>query len=243
MSQTVSMAPDRSGIVVDGEFIAGFPHIASMTERDQLRVALWAQKVAPHSVTPEQQKLLTERPRPDVSERIEGQRQDRILRSPLVRALWDDLDERQQALVLNPDRELGKRFPLSTGELSRLTGMTKRQVQYWSERHLLPFWLSENGHRQFEAAAAIVAFALSTSKQHDRQHYASVAEGNQPLAAMRRAVSVVGLSALMVADRFDSHELERTEQTLRLVADAVRELRGAREAGGLEAVGPLQLLT
>ncbi len=133
--------------------------------------------------------------RPSVR-RLEGLRQDQILRSPLVRTLWDSLSDAQQALVLNPDRELGKRYPLTTGELSGLTGMSKRQVQYWSERRLLPHWLDERGYRRFEAAAVIVAFALSDSKQHDRQHYADVAADSQPLAAMRRAVSVVGLSAL-----------------------------------------------
>jgi len=63
-------------------------------------------------------------------------------------------------------RRVGSRcYPLSTGELSGLTGMSKRQVQYWSERRLQPHWLDERGHRRFEAAAVIVAFALSDSKQ------------------------------------------------------------------------------
>ncbi len=63
-------------------------------------------------------------------------------------------------------RRVGSRCcPLSTGELSGLTGMSKRQVQYWSERRLQPHWLDERGHRRFEAAAVIVAFALSDSKQ------------------------------------------------------------------------------
>lgn len=157
--------------------------------------------------------------------RLEGLRQDQILRSPLVRTLWDSLDEVQQALVLNPDQELGKRYPLTSGELSGLTGMSKRQVQYWSERRLLPHWLDERGHRRFEAAAVIVAFALSDSKQHDRQHYADVAADSQPLAAMRRAVSVVGLSALSSSEKLDPDELERTEHTLRLLADALHEVR------------------
>jgi DNA-binding transcriptional MerR regulator len=156
---------------------------------------------------------------------MEGLRQDQILRSPLVRTLWDSLLEVQQALVLNPDRELGKRYPLTTGDLSGLTGMSKRQVQYWSERRLLPHWLDERGHRRFEAAAVIVAFALSDSKQHDRQHYADVAADSQPLAAMRRAVGVVGLSALSSSEKLDPDELERTEHTLRLLADALHEVR------------------
>ena len=174
--------------------------------------------------------------RPSVR-RLEGLRQDQILRSPLVRTLWDSLSDAQQALVLNPDRELGKRYPLTTGELSSLTGMSKRQVQYWSERRLLPHWLDERGYRRFEVAAVIVAFALSDSKQHDRQHYADVAADSQPLAAMRRAVSVVGLSALSSSEKLDPKELERTEHTLRLLADALHEVRNDPESESQRFLG------
>jgi DNA-binding transcriptional MerR regulator len=178
------------------------------------------------TMTSTQRALLKKRAqRQPSARRLEGLRQDQILRSPLVRTLWDSLDEVQQALVLNPDRELSKRYPLTTGDLSGLTGMSKRQVQYWSERRLLPHWFDERGHRRFEAAAVIVAFALSDSKQHDRQHYADVAADSQPLAAMRRAVSVVGLSALSSKEKLDPDELQRTERTLRLLADALHEVR------------------
>jgi hypothetical protein len=223
MAMTVKLSPNRKGILVDGEELRGFPYLEEMAEKDQLRVAAWARKLAPRSLTAAQRALLENR-QPS-ARRLEGLRQDQILRSPLVRTLWDSLSDAQQALVLNPDRELGKRYPLSTGELSGLTGMSKRQVQYWSERRLLPHWLDERGHRRFEAAAVIVAFALSDSKQHDRQHYADVAADSQPLAAMRRAVSVVGLSALSSKEKLDPGELERTEHTLRLLADAVHEIR------------------
>ena len=223
MAMTVKLSPNRKGILVDGEELRGFPYLEEMVERDQLRVAAWARKLAPELLTAAQRALLENR-RPS-ARRMEGLRQDQILRSPLVRTLWDSLLEVQQALVLNPDQELGKRYPLRTGELSRLTGMSKRQVQYWSERRLLPHWLDERGYRRFEAAAVIVAFALSDSKQHDRQHYADVAADSQPLAAMRRAVSVVGLSALSSKEKLDPDELERTEHTLRLLADELHEIR------------------
>lgn len=178
------------------------------------------------TMTSTQRALLKKRAqRQPSARRMEGLRQDQVLRSPLVRTLWDSLSDTQQALVLNPDRELGKRYPLSTGELSGLTGMSKRQVQYWSERRLLPHWLDQRGHRRFEAAGVIVAFALSDSKQHDRQHYADVAADSQPLASMRRAISVVGLSALSSSDKLDPDELEHTERTLRLLADALHEVR------------------
>jgi hypothetical protein len=220
---TVKLGPDRKGILVDGEELPGFPYLGEMAEKDQLRVAAWARKLAPRSLTAAQRALLENR-QPS-ARRLEGLLQDQILRSPLVRTLWDSLLDSQQALVLNPDQELGKRYPLGTGELSHLTGMSKRQVQYWSERRLLPHWLDERGHRHFEAAGVIVAFALSSSKQHDRQHYADVGADSRPLAAMRRAVSVVALSALSSKEKLDPDELERTERTLRLLADELHETR------------------
>ena len=232
---TVKLSPNRKGILVDGEELRGFPYLKEMAERDQLRVAAWARKLAPRSLTAAQRALLENR-RPS-ARRLEGLRQDQILRSPLVRTLWDSLSETQQALVLNPDQELDKRYPLSTGEISDLTGMSKRQVQYWSERRLLPHWLDERGHRRFEAAAVIVAFALSDSKQHDRQHYADVAADSQPLAAMRRAVSVVGLSALSSKEKLDPKELERTEHTLRQLADALHEVRNDPESESQRFLG------
>jgi hypothetical protein len=56
-------------------------------------------------------------------------------------------------------------------------------------------------------SGVIVVFALSGSKQHDRQHYADVAADSQPLAAMRRTVSVVGLSALSSSETLPGADL------------------------------------
>ena len=98
---TVKLSPSRKGILVDGEELRGFPYLEEMAESDQLRVAAWARKLAPGSLTAAQRSLLENR-RPS-ARRMEGLRQDQILRSPLVRTLWDGLLEAQQALVLNPD--------------------------------------------------------------------------------------------------------------------------------------------
>jgi hypothetical protein len=56
---------------------------------------------------------------------------------------------------------------------------------------------------------------------------------------MRRAVGVVGLSALSSNEKLDPDELERTERTLRLLADALREVledpENLQQAAGLVA--------
>lgn len=166
----------------------GFPFSRDMPLEDQRRVARWAKQLAPDALSREQRELLRVEPARKTSRGSEEAiRQGGILGSPLLRSLWAALTEKQRRLVLNPDKKIEGRYPLSTGELSELTGMTKRKVQYWSERKLLPHWLDSHGHRRFEAPGAIVAFALEGSKQHDRQHYAGIASSKQPLAAMREA--------------------------------------------------------
>lgn len=161
-------------------------------------------------------------PRRPSKRRIEGARQDRILSSPLVRALWHSLDGEEQELVLNPDRKLGqgRRYPLSTGDLHELTGLTVRQIQHATARSLIPYWSDERGHRRFEAAGAIVAFALAKTRQAERQHFANIALAPAPLAEMRKAVGMISLYALTSA-RPSVGELRATQAQLRMVSEAV----------------------
>ena len=51
MAMTVKLSPSRKGILVDGEELRGFPYLEEMAESDQLRVAAWARKLAPGSLT------------------------------------------------------------------------------------------------------------------------------------------------------------------------------------------------
>jgi len=226
-----SPAPRRGGISYCGEARAGFSYDASMARDDQRRVARWARQLAPDDLTPEQRELLETQPKPVVSSRrVEGLRQDQLLRSPLVRDLWARLRREEQQLVLNPDARVGgTRYPLATNELALLTGLTRRQVQYWSDRQLLPHWTDERGHRRFEAPAAVIAFALRGRSQHERQFYADVGAGAAPLLQVCDAVSMVGLRALELARSAPPADLARTEELFRTVADSIHELRGRIE--------------
>lgn len=226
MSVTVKLRSDRMGIVYEGREFDGFPYIETMHANDRLRVARWANSLAPDAMTDEQREMLAGQPPRKVSaRRLEGIRQDVILHSSPVQSFWGSLDERARDLVLNPDLAIGKRYPLSTVELARLTGLTRRQVQHWSDRRLLPHWSDERGHRMFEAPAAIVAFALHDRKQHERQFYADLGLGDRPLLAVRDAVNIVGMRTLDLAEGADPQELVETEQAFRAVADSIRDLR------------------
>lgn len=90
----------------------------------------------------------------------ENWRQKEILASPLVRVFWDTLDEEARSLVLNPEKKIGKDYPLNTQDLANLVGATSRQVQHWSKRGLLPYRKDEADALLFESPATIIAFAL-----------------------------------------------------------------------------------
>jgi MerR HTH family regulatory protein len=228
---TVRLRADRRGIVYRGTPIDGFPDLDTVSAEDRLRIARWAKSLAPGDMSTGQRQLLAEqRGRRVSTRRREGISQDRWLRSPLVRGLWRSLGPHEQDLVLNPDTTLDKRYPLSTNELARLTGLTRRQVQHWSDRRLLPHWTDERGYRLFEAPAAIVAFALRARGQHERQFYADIGRHTHPLAALREVVSIVGMRTLDLAQGAEPDELAEAEEIFRAVAESLHALR-AEPAG------------
>jgi hypothetical protein len=234
----VRLLPDRTGIEYGGKPHEGFPYVSTMEPEDKLRVARWAKQLAPERLTQRQKQLLAKQPPRAVSDRRrEGARQDEFLRSPIVRNLWQSLNEKAQELVLNPDTALGKRYPLSTNELARLTGLSRRRVQLWSDRRLLPHWTNDRGFRTFGAPAAIVAFALHDGKQHARQFYADIGTHKQPLMAVRDAVNIVGMCTLDLAENADPKDLAATEHTFRTVADSLQMFRTRPAGKALMSVG------
>lgn len=219
----VRLLASREGIAYAGDEIRGFPYVSDMPVADQVRVARWAQQLAPQDLAPEQEQLLAHHRRVRTDQDAEALRQDRLLSSPLVRTLWRRLDGNAQRLVLNPDQVGGTRYPLRTNELARLTGLTPRQVRYWSDRRLLRHWLDDRGHRRFEAPAAIVAFAMRDSKQHERQFYSDMGQSSRSLGDIREALSLIGVPLLDAAEGADPEELRETEELLRVLADTIHE--------------------
>src|SRR3954468_14299812 len=66
--------------------------------------------------------------------------QSKLLRTPRARALWPELTSQQQQHVHAPDKTLGHRYPLSSGEVAHLTGLSPRQIRYWADQGLVPNW-------------------------------------------------------------------------------------------------------
>ena len=99
-------------------------------------------------------------------ERRERLDQARVLRDPRVRALWPRLKRRQQQVVLDPSPAIGHRYPLSSGEIARLTGMSERQVRYWADHGLIAHW-RKGSRRLFETVGLITAFSVTNASQHE----------------------------------------------------------------------------
>jgi hypothetical protein len=226
MSSTseVKLRKDRSGIIFKGQELDGFPFFDDMGADDQLKVARWAHRLTPDVETEEQKALLKgyERPKPSAARR-EAMRQDEILSSAPVRALWRQLDEDARKAVVNPENYVGKQYPLSTGKLAELTGLTSRRVRNWSDLGLLPHWSGANGYRAFDSPAAIVAFTLRDQPQADRQFFTDLGASATPLEAAAQAISLISLRMLEIAGERGANAAMSAERILRSAADDLRD--------------------
>lgn len=122
--------------------------------------------------------------------------QSELLRDPRVRSLWPQLDRHEREAALSPAKVVGHRYPLTSGDVATLTGLSERQVRYWADNELIPCW-RKGRRRLFEAAGLISAYGLARAKQHELQFYRGLMEEPvDELAAKVRTLSSVLASRL-----------------------------------------------
>ncbi|HZR93846.1 MAG TPA: MerR family DNA-binding transcriptional regulator [Gaiellaceae bacterium] len=126
--------------------------------------------------------------------------QARVLRDPRVRALWPRLEPRQQGIVLDPRDATGHRYPLTSGEVSELTGLSERQVRYWADRGLIVHW-RKGSRRLFEAVGLITAFSIRNASQHELQFYRGLIE--EPVDEL---AAKMGMLTSVLASRLENVE-------------------------------------
>lgn len=139
-------------------------------------------------------------------ERRERLDQARVLRDPRVRALWPQLKSRQQQVVLDPSTAIGHRYPLSSGEVARLTGMSERQVRYWADHGLIAHW-RKGSRRVFETVGLITAFSITNASQHELQFYRGLME--DPVVKL---TAKVGILTSLLASRLEGVETSEAEE-------------------------------
>lgn len=140
---------------------------------------------------------------PELTERLN---QSRVLRDPRLRALWPRLKRCQQQAVLDPRATVGHRYPLSSGEIAQLTGMSERQVRYWADRGLIAHW-RKGSRRLFETAGLITAFSITNASQNELQFYRGVIE--DPVVKL---VAKVGILTSLLASRLEGIEPSEAEE-------------------------------
>lgn len=124
--------------------------------------------------------------------------QSELLRDPRIRSLWPRLDPGQQEVALSPAKVVGHRYPLTSGEVAALTGLTERQIRYWADNGLIPCW-RKGRRRLFEAAGLISAFGLARTKQHELQFYRSLLEEPVEVVSGQLAIARSVLASRMEA--------------------------------------------
>jgi hypothetical protein len=131
---------------------------------------------------------------PELRERLD---QAQVLRDPRVRALWPRLKHSQQQAVLDPSTAIGHRYPLSSGEIAQLTGMSERQVRYWADHGLIVHW-RKGRRRLFETVGLITAFSITNASQNELQFYRGVMEDSVVKLAAK-----VGILTSLLASRLE----------------------------------------
>lgn len=126
--------------------------------------------------------------------------QSELLRDPRIRAIWPRLDRSQQEAALSPAKVVGHRYPLTSGEVAGLTGLTERQIRYWADNGLIPCW-RKGRRRLFEAAGLICAFALARARQHELQFYRGLME--EPVEEL---AAKMGILTSVLASRLEDVE-------------------------------------
>jgi hypothetical protein len=139
-------------------------------------------------------------------ERRERLGQARVLRDPRVRALWPRLKRRQQQVVLDPSTAIGHRYPLSSGEIAQLTGMSERQIRYWADHGLIAHW-RKGSRRLFETVGLITAFSITNASQHELQFYRGIME--DPIVKL---AAKVGILTSLLASRLEGIETSEAEE-------------------------------
>jgi hypothetical protein len=127
-SGLVRLDPERRGYLVDDLLREGFEDDPSLQEADRLRIARWGRQLVPEGLSRAQLRLLASpEGRPEVSraQRELAQNQDELA-SAYLGALYRLLDEEQQRVVAEPG---GEGYPLSVGDMHRITGQSERQIR------------------------------------------------------------------------------------------------------------------
>ncbi len=212
----------RRGYLLDGELQAGFVDRPELPDRERIAIARWARSFSPDRLSDVQRELLdSPAARRTVSQaQRELQANQRELQLPYVAALSDLLSDQERRVVADPSKVLGKEdgYPLTVGQLARLTDLSERQVRRWADEELLPCFRDE-GARRFYSAALIRAFALSDAPTHEKAVLSEAAQGHAGRLFALLAATLARTRAVVAPEHVESldalaHELSNSSRLM-----------------------------
>jgi hypothetical protein len=204
----VRLDQKRRGYVLDGELRTGFADDPDLPEQDRIAVARWAARFAPDEVSEVQEELLAS-PTAERSVSLRQhqlQKNQRELQLPYVAALGEFLSDSERVIVADPTSALGgdgPGYPLSTGQVAKLTGISERQVRSWADEMLLPSF-RDGEARRFYSAALIRAFAFADARTHEKAVLSDLAKGEGDRFLALAAATFAGTKELVPPEDAES---------------------------------------
>lgn len=228
---------DGVGYLLDDSPIDGFPDRLELPDRQRLTIAEWARRFTPDAVEEAQARLLKQRPEPRRSSprQRELAANRRILAELDATGLWAGLSTEQRGWVVRPGTHPGLpddiRYPLTMGQLRRLTGATERQLRWWIDSGLVPAVRDDAARRVYSGGAAW-ALLLAGLQQPEKTVLRRVQGGASPVFVQLLSATLRAWSArsLPMADQ------RRVEHACRELTDVARLMTGvpADDAGAEE---------
>lgn len=210
---------NAKGYELGGQPVLGFADRTDLSAEARTVIARYARQYAPDALSAKQRELLRTfdgLPAPQASE--------------LLRALTEDLDdeEAERAMPLLPGKERewvrdpskklkGASYPLTVGQLAELSGVTEKQLRYWTTNALIPEHRIA-GQRVFLRGAVIRTLRLREASPQEIGVLRTIAQGG---AMAVRLIRLVGLITGDRAHRVGSKDLLQAADTF---ADRAEEV-------------------
>jgi DNA-binding transcriptional MerR regulator len=188
-----ALRADRRGYVLDGSH-DGFADRPELSDAVRRRLARWAQRFTPGSVSDGQRALLVAEPESPVDDELLAaalRDAEQDVPVAVARGFYEDLTTEQLRWMREPSSHpelAGRDYPLTMGDMETLTGATARQLRHWEALGLLPAHRID-GQRRYLSAAVARAFALKESQQHEIAALGALAGGGEDAARFVRLVA------------------------------------------------------
>jgi DNA-binding transcriptional MerR regulator len=160
---------DAAGYTYGGESVDGFADDPRLPEAARERIARFAAALSPETLSPSQKELIARASGPSALLQ-ELAADESELEQAWQEGLHDLLTPKQLALLRDPGLHPklgGRTYPLSIGEVEKISGASERQLRYWEQNGLLRAFRDLDGSRLYLRSAALRAMAYAGAPKHE----------------------------------------------------------------------------